>query len=205
MAQLKFFLQLKNFKGGRKSRFFKVTQETFTNWKFWLISVLPFLFFLYNHMRKRKKNRRQKSNFYLGVTLYSLFSVVAVVMIAAIFSGNIHFASGTDGIKADAKSDYSTAYFQNSQFYKTMSDVESYINKNIAILAGANNAGGASSVVDSVDFINVNRALIFYHENTDRYLAEVVFKHNDDRAEIERFILKVKNDNDYSHGVYGAD
>jgi hypothetical protein len=203
MAQLKFFLQLKNFKGGRKSRFFKVTRETFTNWKFWLISILPFLFFLYNHMRKRKKNRRQKSNFYLGVTLYTLFSVAAVILIVVIFSGNIHPASGVDRANITAVTGNYANW--NSRYYKIMNEVESYLYRNIGPLAKANNAGNGESVVDGVDFINTNRALIFYHENNDKYLAEVVFDDKNDQAKIERFILKVKNDDDYSRGVYGAD
>ena len=75
-----------------------------------------------------------------------------------------------------------------------MDEVEAYIRNNISAIASANNAGGADAAVDSVDFINVNRALIFYHTGADNYLAEVVFDDENGQINVERFILKVKND-----------
>jgi hypothetical protein len=156
-------------------------------------------------MRKRKKNRRQKSNFYLGVTLYTLFSVAAVVLIVVIFSDNIHTASGINRERVSVSSDSGLNNDWSIQYYKTMADVETYIYQNMGSLAQANSAGNGKSIVDGVDFINIDRALVFYHENTDKYLAEVVFNDNNNQAKIERFILKVKNDNDYSRGVYGTD
>jgi hypothetical protein len=153
-------------------------------------------------MRKKKKQIRHKRNFYFGVALYFLFLVISSAMVAIILSSNIHPAAGSDQKVSTASADYSS---DPSQFYKTMDEVGDYINNNITVLAEKNEAGGASSTVDNVDFINVNRALVFYHENSDKYLAEVVFNDNNNQPNIERFILKIKNDNDYSNGVYGSD
>jgi hypothetical protein len=120
------------------------------------------------------------------------------------FSVNALVASGVSSAKIiSPEMAVQTAVYNN--YLRALDDVDSYTRNNIAKLAAANNAGGSNSVVDAVDFINVNRALVFYHENTDQYLAEEVFKDNNHQVAIDRFILKVKNDTDYSHGVYGQD
>jgi len=140
----------------------------------------------------------------LGVALYTVFLVLAMAFIVIIFSGNPLIASQFNGgrISAAQAAGSISAY---DYYNKMMNDVEVYTRKNITKLASANNAGDGGSQVDSVNFININRALIFYHENSDKYLAEVVFSDRNNKVNIERFILKIKNDNDYSRGVYGAD
>jgi hypothetical protein len=203
MVKLKFLPQLKKLKAKRKSRFFKGTQKILTNGKFWAISAVPLFFYFYNRMRRAKKMRERKDNFYLGVAVYTIFSVASLIFIIFIFSGNYQIAGGDNQEKIASAAPYYDPTI--ASFIKSMNDVEPYIRNNIATLAGANNAGGSASIVDGVDFINLNRALIFYHENSDKYLAEVVFADPNSNVEIERFILKIKNDNDYSGGVYGAD
>ncbi|MDD5527408.1 MAG: hypothetical protein PHO56_00305 [Patescibacteria group bacterium] len=154
-------------------------------------------------MRKRKKTRQKRTDFYLGVALYTFFSVVALIFVTVIFAGNVQNATGVNREKVSvvvvAQADPADNY------NKIMDEAEAYIRQNIAALAKADNAGGGGSTVDSVDFINTNRALIFYHENSDNYLAEAVFNDNIGLVKVEKFILKVKNDTDYSGGVYGAD
>jgi hypothetical protein len=171
---------------------------------FWLIASLPILFILYNHMRKRKKNNLSAKNFYFGVALCTVFLIFATAFVVYIFSGNTliagQFKGGEISAAQAAGSPSSFDYFN-----KIMNDVEVYARGNITKMAAANNAGDGGSQVDSVNFININRALIFYHEKNDKYLAEVVFSDRNSRVNIERFILKIKNDNDYSRGVYGAD
>jgi ABC-type glutathione transport system ATPase component len=202
MAKLKFLPPLKNLKAKRKSRFFKDVQKIATSGKFWLISALPVLFILYNHMRQRKKFRQKRNNTYLGVAVYTIFSVVAVIFLVFIFSSNIQTASGVSRQNISAANasglDPSTIHFD-----QTMNDVDAYTRQNITALASANNDGGGGSTVDAVDFISINRALVFYHENSDKYLVEEVFKDDNHQVEIEKFILKIKNDTDYSGGVYG--
>ncbi|MDD4902564.1 MAG: hypothetical protein PHE24_05515 [Patescibacteria group bacterium] len=155
-------------------------------------------------MRQRKKIREKRENFFLGVALYSLFSVAAAVFLVFIFSGNVQFAAGVNRQKI-APVDAADRDLVVDSFNKALDEVESYIRGNISALAEANHAGDSSATVDDVDFINVNRALIFYHGQADRYLAEVVFNDNNHQVNVERFILKIKNDTDYSGGVYGAD
>jgi len=85
--------------------------------------------------------------------------------------------------------------------------VEKYIRENLVSIARANNAGSEGLIAEEVCFINDNRALIFYSggKNNDRYLAEIIFGEDNDQVEINRFILKIKNEADYSGGLYGAD
>jgi hypothetical protein len=60
--------------------------------KFWLIALLPFLFFLYNYMRKRKKNREKKESFYPVVALYFFSVVISAVFFALVIGDNIRYA-----------------------------------------------------------------------------------------------------------------
>ena len=153
-------------------------------------------------MRQRKKIRQKKNDFYLGVALYSVLSIVALVFLAFIFSNNLEVSG-----QANRQTIVSAAALhpEVDSFSRVMDEVDAYTRNHIGDLALANNVGGTASTVDSVDFINYNRALVFYHENKDRYLSEEVFHDQGGRINVERFILKIKNDVDYSHGVYGAD
>jgi hypothetical protein len=187
----------------RKSVFFELTKKHSTALKFWLIASIPFLFFIYNHMRKKKKVIRQKDNFVIGVAAYTLFTVIALIFVSYILSQNTLIAEGFGGIKKpEAKVQVKHGALSFDQMANQAGD---YIQNNIKTIAAANNAGDGGSTVDGVDIINVNRALVFYHENSDRYLAEMVFSDNGGQVKIDRFILKIKNDNDYSGGVYGQD
>ena len=47
-------------------------------------------------MRKRKKVRQKRENFYLGVALYTLFSIISLIFIIFIFSGNFQPAGGVN-------------------------------------------------------------------------------------------------------------
>jgi len=135
------------------------------------------------------------------VALYFFSVVVAAVFFALVIGDNIQYAQvfvNNNALAADNNS-------SNSYLGKIRAATENYIYKNIAKLAKANTAGGGRSVVDSVSFIADNRALVFYHENQDKYLAELIFDSCNGHPRIKRFILKVKNSTDYSHGVYGAD
>ncbi len=156
-------------------------------------------------MRQRKKIQKKQENFYLGVAVYSLFSVMAVVFLVFVFSVSLQFAYGVKQQRIVAVDAAPRVNSVADNFDRMMGEVEAYTRQNISTLAATNGAGDGSSAVDAVDFINVNRALIFYHEQHDKYLAEVVFDDNNHQVNIERFILKIKNDNDYSRGVYGAD
>jgi hypothetical protein len=204
MVKLKFLQPKKKRKARISADFFKHCKNKTTALKFWLIASLPLLFILYNYMRKRKKNNLSEKNFYLGVAVYTVFLIFATAFIVFIFSGNELVAGQFDRGEISAAS-AAGSISSYDYFNKTMNDVEAYAHGNISKLAAANNAGGGGAQVDSVNFINFNRALIFYHENSDKYLAEVVFSDRNERVNIERFILKIKNDSDYSRGVYGAD
>ena len=157
-------------------------------------------------MRKKKKIAKEKDNFVVGVAVYTFVAVMAVIFVGSILSQNTIIAYGFSGVektapKIQVKQDENKAL----NFTQIADQVGNYIQDNIKIIAAANNAGDGGSTVDSVNIINVNRALVFYHENSDQYLAEMVFSDKDGKVSINRFILKIKNDQDFSRGVYGQD
>jgi hypothetical protein len=204
MEKLKYFLQPKNLKAKPRSRFFEHAQKKIIDGKFWLISAIPVFFFLYNHLRRRKKMQEERRHeFYLGVAVYSLFSVVAVIFIVFIFSVNIQSVNGFNRAKA-VPADAAGLDQGSNNFDQVMQEVEDYTRQNIALLTVNNDAGGSEAVVDSVNFISDNHALVYYHENSDQYLAEEIFADSNHQVYISRFILKNKNGADYSGGAYGG-
>jgi len=58
-GEIKIFTAKEKIPGTRKSVFFKIcsghAKKHSTALKFWLIASIPFLFFIYNHMKKRKR------------------------------------------------------------------------------------------------------------------------------------------------------
>lgn len=157
-------------------------------------------------MRKKKKVAQQKDNFIVGVAVYTFFVIIALIFVSSILSQNTLIAEGFGGVKKTAsKIQVKQAENNAPNFTQIADQAGNYIQDNIKTIAAANNAGDGGSTVDSVNIINVNRALVFYHENSDKYLAEMVFSDNDGKVSINRFILKIKNDQDFSHGVYGQD
>jgi hypothetical protein len=92
MGKLQFLQTKKSCKGGRKSTFFKHVEKHSTALKFALIAAVPALFFIYDRARKRKKLQVQEDNFYLGVAVYTVFSIVALVFVILVFSQNIQYA-----------------------------------------------------------------------------------------------------------------
>lgn len=157
-------------------------------------------------MRKKKKAAKQKDNFVIGVAVYTFVAVMAAIFIGSILSQNTLIAEGFGGVKKTAPKIQVKQVKNNVLDFNQIADqVGNYIQDNIKTIAAANNAGDGGSTVDSVNIININRALVFYHENSDQYLAEMVFSDKDGKVSINRFILKIKNDQDFSHGVYGQD
>jgi hypothetical protein len=167
-------------------------------------------------MKRKKKISSRRKN-YRHFFQLALFWVAAVfIFIIAVFSYGTNIASGLlfANNSAPVNSEKSGQAVETVSVVPPKSNldlirekVEAYIVNNIVSLAGVNGAEAAGLEVEGVNFINDNRALIFYGggENNDRYLAEVVFQVEVDPVKIERFILKIKNDMDYSGGVYGAD
>jgi hypothetical protein len=78
---------------------FKHVKKHSTAFKFWLIAASPFLFFIYNNLRKNKKLQRRKDDFYLNVAVYTIFSAVALVFVIYIFSQNALIAQGFDNVR----------------------------------------------------------------------------------------------------------
>jgi len=171
--------------------------------KFWLIASIPVLFICYNYMRKRKRIVRKHQNFYLSVILYSFFSIISAVFIVFIFSANIQVVNSLNQPKVTG-ADAAALNQAPDKFNQVMREVEDYTRQHIAALAPNNDAGDSSAVLDEIDFIGADRALVRYHDNSDQYLAEEIFSDNNRQIDISRFILKVKDGVDFSGGSYGG-
>lgn len=163
----------------------------------------------------RKKNTKRNKKIFLKVLLLAAIWILVILMfVVAVFSYGMRQAVSFYTVKTsnelktvqERKAVGEPRDAQEADFRKFVSDAESYIRSNFVSIARENNAGDDKTVVEDINFINVDRALVFYRsDDKDRYLAELVFGNDNGRIKLDRFILKMKNDTDYSRGVYGAD
>lgn len=165
---------------------------------------------------KIKKTKKQNKRIFLKVlTLASIWVFVILMFAVVTFNYGVKQATSfnvikiANEIKTTPKSKEvadSPKVRQSIHFRESLDRIEKYIRNNLVSIAEANNAGDDKTVAEDINFIGENRALVSYRsDGEDRYLAEVVFEEDNGQVKIDRFILKIKNDTDYSEGVYGAD
>lgn len=166
-------------------------------------------------MKRKKRKNFDKTIFFKTLMLIAVWLVVICMFAVAAFSYGMRQALSVcaEKVQNSEKIAYNKEYLASLQrtrqsiyLSKLFDRVEAYIRNNFVSIVEANNAGDSQAVAEDVCFINDNRALVFYKsDDNDKYLAEVVFKEDSGQVKIDRFIVKVKNDIDYSGGVYGAD
>jgi hypothetical protein len=162
-------------------------------------------------MKKKKKTKNNSEELWRAFALATIWSLTVFLLVCTAFNYGINTASGRQTIS----NNYSPAKLSEirrhawSVFMEGLRNrVEFYLRENINALAKNNeDIESGELVAGDINFIADNRTLVFFNDKDygNHYLAEVVFDKSYYPVKIERFILKIKNDRDYSRGVYGAD